>query len=403
MHWSAQKAFRLKDARISARRTLPLLGWLLASSFAITPAVALDTNLSAVDKLQAVKRALVDLALETDVKLGSTAYLDGAGVLHESSILSSDSLVRGVRVLSYLEEAGIAIAKVDASILSDPSCPGSRPEIRREASVRVVNALPNSRVGDHYISELAGASEGALLKALAASVDWSVKAETQYSNSYDRFLSGTAVDKVPYRFDIVMRERDPLRMVTNRGEKALHPGLRTGYDGVAWAAEKIPELNFHQPWSSVALEYELTLVDRARGVPLWSKTLPINYPRVDRGYSKNSMPLKFSDQVAQVTQHFIADVNTTMDCQTEYYQLEKIPGASNVASINAGEIAGIKVGDQFLISTDENILNQVLNMSGLAGLALAQVESVSNHSATLKHIAGPQWTGDISRSIALHF
>ena len=389
--------------KMSLRRTVPVLVWLLVSAFAIAPASALDTHLSASDKLQAVKQALVDLALETDVKLGSTAYLDAAGVLHESSILSSDSLVRGVRVLSYLEEAGIAIAKVDASILSDPSCPGSRPEIRREASVRVVNGIPNSRVGDHYMSELARASEQSLLKALAASNDWSVKTETKYSNSYGRFLSGSAVDQVPYRFDIVMRERDPLRSVTNLGEKALHHGLLSGYDAGAWAAKKLPELNFHQPWSGVALEYELTLVDRARGIPLWSKTLPVNYPRVDRGYSKDSVPLKFSQQVAKATQRLIADVNVTMDCQTEFYQMAKIPGASNVASINAGEVAGIKVGDQFLISTDEKILNQVLSMSGLAGLALAEVQSVANHSATLKHIAGPQWAGNVSRSVALHF
>ena len=136
------------------------------------------------------------------------------------------------------------------------------------------------------------ASEQTLLKALAASTDWSVKAETKYSNSYERFLSGTAVDKVPYRFDIIMRERDPLRTVTNLGEKALHHGLLRGYDAAAWAVEKLPELNFHQPWSAVALEYELTLVDRARGIPLWSKTLPVNYPRVDRGYSKDSVPLE---------------------------------------------------------------------------------------------------------------
>lgn len=389
--------------KTSMRRTVPVLVWLLVSTFAIAPASALDTHLSASDKLQAVKQALVDLALETDVKLGSTAYLDAAGVLHESSILSSDSLVRGVRVLSYLEEAGIAIAKVDASILSDPSCPGSRPEIRREASVRVVNRTANSRVGDHYMSELARASEQTLLKALAASNDWSVKTETKYSNSYGRFLSGSAVDQVPYRFDIVMRERDPLRSVTNLGEKGLHHGLLSGYDAGAWAAKKLPELNFYQPWSGVALEYELTLVDRARGIPLWSKTLPVNYPRVDRGYSKDSVPLKFSQQVAKATQRLIADVNVTMDCQTEFYQMAKIPGASNVASINAGEVAGIKVGDQFLISTDEKILNQVLSMSGLAGLALAEVQSVANHSATLKHIAGPQWAGNVSRSVALHF
>lgn len=392
---------------ISVRRALtkaiPAALWTLLCCIIMSPVFAADRSVSASDKLQAVKQALVDLALETDVKLGSTAYLDVGGVLHESTVLSSDSLVRGVRVVSYLEEAGVTVAKVDANILSDPTCPGSRPEIRRQASVRVVSANPNNRVGDHYMNELSLISEQALLHSLAASTDWSVKSEKVYSSSYQRYVSGTAADQVPYRFDIVMRDRDPLRGVTNQGEKALHYGLRSGYNSAAWAVEKIPELGFYKPWPTVALEYELILIDRARGIPLWRKKLPITYPKVDRGYSKDAVPVKFSHQVAQITEHFIADVTATMDCQTEYYHLAKVPGANNIASINAGQVAGIKVGDQFLISGDAKILNQVLSMSGLAGLGLAQVESVAAHSAIIKHIAGPKWTNSIDHTVALHF
>lgn len=395
-------ALFMATRRVLLRATLMPL-WLLLCSLSLSPAVAAETSISPSDKLQAVKQALVDLALETDVKLGSTAYLDAAGVLHESSVLSSDSLVRGVRVVSYLEEAGVTVAKVDASILSDPNCPGSRPEIRREATVRVVAASPNSRIGDHYINELALAPKQALSKILAASSDWSVKSESVYTSSYQRYVSGTAADQVPYRFDIVIRERDPLRGVTNHGERALHYGLRSGYDTAAWAVEKIPELNFHKPWPTATLEYELTLVDRARGIPLWQKTLPVTYPKVNRGYSKDAVPIKFSQQIAQITEQFIADVSATMACQTEYYHLAAVPGANDIASINAGQIAGIKVGDQFLISSDAKILNQVLSMSGLAGLGLAEVESVATHSATIKHIAGPQWTNSVSQTVALHF
>jgi len=73
--------------------------------------------------------------------------------------------------------------------------------------------------------------------------------------------------------------------------------------------------------------------------------------------------------------------------------------------INAGQIAGINLGDQFLISADKNILNQSLSMEGLAGLGLAQVESVTAHAATLKYVAGPEWSqrAMLARSIAMHF
>ena len=73
--------------------------------------------------------------------------------------------------------------------------------------------------------------------------------------------------------------------------------------------------------------------------------------------------------------------------------------------IASGSSVGVGVGDQFLISTNGNILSQSLSMAGLAELGLAEVESVTKRTATLRYIAGPkpQGIGGISNSIALHF
>lgn len=355
---------------------------------------------SAADRLQAIKQALVDLALQTDIKLGSAAYLDDRGVLHESSIMSSDSKVRGVRVLAYLEEAGITVAKVDASILSDPACPGSRPDIRREASVRVIGAPANKRVGDHYISELASISQQALLENLRGSDNWSVNVDSAYASSYERSVSGKANDQVPYRFDISLRKRATPSQEANRFTR---PQLHMAYNKAARRVRHVPLLGVYEPWPEAALEYQLTLIDRARGVPLWSSSLPVNYPAVERGYSKDAVPLEFTDRLTQITEKFLMEVNATMDCQTQYYAMKHTPGDSKSVSINAGYMAGIKRGDQFLISTDANILNQALSMSGLAGLSLAEVDSVTKHSATIRHIAGPQYADAVAQSVALHF
>ena len=116
-----------------------------------TPSLATET-FSAEEKLEAIKQALVDLAMESEVTLGSAAYIDSQGVLHESALMSSNSQVRGVRVLSYLEEAGIPVARVEASMLSDRTCPGARPELRREALLRTGHRGVNKRLGDHYLS-----------------------------------------------------------------------------------------------------------------------------------------------------------------------------------------------------------------------------------------------------------
>ncbi len=362
---------------------------------------------SAAVKLEAVKQALIDLALGTEVKLDSAAYLDSNGALHEASVMSTNTKVRGIRVLSYLQEAGITTARVDASILSDASCPGFRPGIRREATVRLVldpaNVSPNRPVGDHYYNELLALSEQTLLASLAGSRDWSVKSEVHYANAYQAFVQGSSADDVPYRFDIVLRDRNPADDLTSRKQRVLYHGARASRGAFNWVAKKLPTADKYEPWPAQSLAYELMLVDRATEQPLWSQTLPLDYPRVERGYGKDPLPVKFKRQVQAVTDQFISQVTEQMDCYAQAYQLTPISGDNKHMAMNAGFVAGIKVGDQFLLSDDANIMDRAVNPAGLDNLSLAQVVSVSAHSASLRQLAGPQRAqSDLRNLVAVH-
>jgi hypothetical protein len=386
---------------------LALLWLFVAVSIATSSATAQSYYPNAADKLEAVKQALVDLAIDTDVKIGSAAFLDSSGALHEASVLSSHNKVRGVRVLSYLEEAGITTAAIDTSMLSDTSCPGSRPDIRRQATIRVVldssNSSPNLRVGDHYTTELLALTEQVLQHSLATSEDWSVRSEVAHRTTYDRFVTGTSADRVPYRFELVLRDRNPLEALTKRRDRVRYYSHRLGHDVWDWTAAKLP-VNHSQPWPAVPLEYELRLVDSVTGTPLWAGVTPLQYPKVDRGYSKAVIPIKFKREIEAATEQFIAELSASMDCHVEAYTLMPVSGSAGYAQINAGIIAGVKVGDQFLLSGDTDLLNEVLSSAGLNGLGLAQVVSVTAHSAALKLIAGPKWSDgtELRNRVALH-
>jgi hypothetical protein len=389
------------------RTALTLLWLFVAGSIATSSAVAQGYYPNAADKLEAVKQALVDLAIDTDVKIGSAAFLDSSGALHEATVLSSHNRVRGVRVLSYLEEAGITTAAIDTSMLSDTSCPGSRPDIRRQAAIRVVldasNSSPNLRVGDHYTTELLALTEQVLQDSLAASDDWSVRSEVSHRSVYDRFVTGTSADRVPYRFELVLRDRNPLEALTKRRDRIRYHSHRLGQDIWDWASTKLP-VDHSQPWPAVPLEYELRLVDRVSGTPLWTGVSPLQYPKVDRGYSKTVMPIQFKREIEAVTEQFIAELTESMECHVEAYALMPVSGSAGYAQINAGLIAGVKVGDQFLLSGGTDLLNEVLSSAGLNGLGLAQVVSVTAHSAALKLVAGPKWSDgtELRNRVALH-
>ena len=89
-------------------------------------------RLNAGQRLEAIKQALIELSIGREMTLASSGFIDERGVLHESSLVTSQSNVRGVRVVSYLEEAGVSVAKLKVDLQSDSACDDSRPGLRRE-------------------------------------------------------------------------------------------------------------------------------------------------------------------------------------------------------------------------------------------------------------------------------
>ena len=375
---------------------------------------------NAEQKLEAVKQALVDMALDTDLRLDSAAFLDSLGMLHESSLLSTNSDISGLRVLDIKRASGIDVAELEVKMRSGQSCPGARPNNRRQAVIsvgaNVTNANPDLRMGDHYLGELNLLTEQALIAALYGSDNWSVRSQNHYESAYDRYLSGTSADQARYRFHIVLRaeyaEHEQFANLPtstafepNALVSGLSYGLEAGYNGLAKLAEAVPALSYSKPWPEQKYSYQLALFDREQGAALWSKKVAMRYPEVSRGYLKAAMPEPLKQRLGEITQQFVAEVSDFMECREEFYKLIPQPGTEELVKINAGQIAGINVGDQFLISADKNILNQSLSMEGLSGLGLAKVQSVTAHTAILKYVAGPQWSQKamLARSVAMHF
>lgn len=435
-----------------------------------TPNIAIAENFSPEQKLEAIKHALVDLALGTEISLGSAAFIDSKGILHESSHMTTQGNIRGVRVLSYLEEAGVPIANVEAAMLSDTSCPGARTDIRREALLRVSHRGTNKRLGDHYLSEVATLSEEVLLSSLAGSPTWRTRPEIRFASTYDNLVSGGSSDRVPYRFEITISDHNPSRLSgcmddeeisyrcrasvyakkafnvvkygASMGRSAIDFTLGysewTGMAAAAWAL--LPRLdkdttppNYNTPnvstfpvrstlgayalsmlpeyyrnvsgWSGSNVDMELVLIDRKLQTPLYSRVVTLNYPRLPKGYTKSAMPPEFRYQIVQAAESMISELTDSMACTTQYYHISNADQISETVMINAGSFAGVRVGDQFLLSTDPDVLNAALNPSALASLGLARVESVNRHSAVLKYIAGPKWSNVQANNsfVALYF
>ena len=132
--------------------------WVLSAILIIAISPVEAAEFEPEQKLKAIKQALVDLVMHKDIKLGSSAYLDSQGVLHETAVMSTQTEVRGVRVVEYLKQAGAPGATLEVGAMSAQSCVGSRPGLRREATIRQIQTdslvSVDPLIGDHSIGQI---------------------------------------------------------------------------------------------------------------------------------------------------------------------------------------------------------------------------------------------------------
>ena len=359
------------------------------------------------EKLAAIKNSLVNLALESEVRLGAAAFIDTAGILHESSTITSDINVSGIRVMSYLREAGIPQANIDVSALSDKSCSANKKYIKRQALVSLLNDSSYhsyQRLGDHYIDEIGQYLEVNLLEELDYSHSWRVAKQLNYDSVYESFVSSSVLENAGYKFEINLRHINAIDL-KKIGEGLIAQSITLPYNFVTWGNPHLSDIKFETRSSDHTLIYELTLKDAHSNKLLWEGNARLYYPKIARDYKKDIIPPTLRSRIKKITRDFVADASEAIECNSNYYKLAVVSGKDDEYKIYAGERAGLKIGDQVLLSVNSNIFSQSLNEYNLAGLALATVKKLDSDTAVLKHLAGakPDGIGSISRSIGVLF
>ena len=349
----------------------------------------------------------MNLALESEVRLGAAAFIDADGMLHESSTITSDINVSGVRVMSYLREAGILQANIDVSAFSDKSCSENKKNIKRQALVSLLHDSSYhsyQRIGDHYIYEIGQFLEVNLLKELDYSHSWRVAKQLSYNSLYESFVSSSVLENAGYKFEINLRHINAIDL-KKIGEGLVNQSITLPYNFVTWGNPHLSDIKFETKSSDHTLLYELTLKDTHSNKLLWEGNARLHYPKIAKDYKKDIIPPTLRSRIKKITRDFVADASEAIECNSHYYKLAVVSGQEEEYKIYAGEKAGLKIGDQVLLSIDSNIFSQSLNEYNLAGLALATVKRVESDTAVLKHLAGakPDGIGSISRSFGVVF
>jgi len=380
-------------------------GWLVCILL-LSAVNTIAQNLTPEQTLGSLKQGLVDYALENEIQLNSSAYLDN-GVLHESSVLSSQAIYHGVPTLVGSPER--STSQSQRTTQSERSCDESRSALRREAVFRINKDeelfSKHNSLGDRSFPEVAAFIAKVFSDRIEGSKKWVVTEEKEYGSDYDNYVLGTWADRAPYIFEIKIRPSSLKGGMKEYGKVLFDNGIHQMQGFARRTANAIPGVYYPNSWPSAELQYQLTLIDRASQQQIWNQVGPLFFPRVRQAYFKSQFPSSLVDDIEALTEEFLSAVTMALQCEPHRFQLFVDKSGSGALEINAGLVAGISIGDKFLISASPDLLQEVLSNPKLDTLALARVESVDDHSARLKKIAGPSWpqTSEISSAIATHF
>ena len=391
-------------------------------------------------ELRSVKEALVEAAMEKGVSVVSNAYIDSDGKLIESSFYRSEVTVRGIRMPQYfLDEPEPYDAKLlfsDTAFNTSLNCQELSPHRYRKAI-----SIDTSSV---FSEDFADQQFGAILASLRSEIDMSATSAIAANDSYyiipinygskiitsqyeaallpqtrsadsrnTNFIIKAEITNVNpviysagrmYEKGLTQARRVGKLISTELGLKSVltaSPGkatssvvlasidfdleisfLRTG--GLRENFEKTIELRFDREENRIKLREPLLN-------QLTNFTSRLNYKNISFNESSSS-----ARDLAHITASFRSIIESSteqINCEIEelktYLADEDEAGASTI-KLNQGIIAGISVGDQFILS-ESNFSTSLNPISSdqLESLAIAEVIRTAQYDADLRIIEGP--------------
>jgi len=335
--------------------------------------------LTAQERLDAIRHSLVETALQGATRVKTTTWLDAQGQLHDSSSFRSGMEVRGVRVLSYSRDSA---GQVNAQL----------------AAAAPPQDL--ARTLDDKSSRNASCAEGTS-GALRHVIGLTTTFEPGTSNAIQQLVRRQIASQWLAATDPNWRmlDRANINPVMSVGlnptgyEQAL---IRSGPDQLPWTAnlrigaepadllpwEKLAGLRAHHMKMSMTLT--LTALD-GQGPQFQvahQMVLPLSQPE----WSSLTLGPQGMTQLQALWGQWAERLTPWLGCDTVQPKITDLR-AQNL-QINAGELAGVRKGDEWLLADPQSFPSRLVDKQSGAML-LAKVVEVSPHHARLSVLAGP--------------
>jgi hypothetical protein len=408
----------------------------LASIFPHTVFSADSSN----SELRSVKEALVEAAMEKGVSVVSNAYIDSGGELIESSFYRSGVTLRGIRMPQYFlnEPYDAKLLFSDTAFNTSLSCQELSPHRYRKA----ISIDTSSVSSEDFVDQ----QFGAILASLKSEIDMSAASAIAANERYYIIPIDYGSKKITSQYEAALLPQtssadsrntnfiikaeianvNPVNYSAGRMyEKGLTQARRVGklistelglglrsvltsspgkatssvslasinFDlkisflsngGLRGNVEKTIELRFDRENNSIKLREPLLN-------QLTNFTSRLNYKNISFNESSSS-----ARDLAYITASFksvlessTAQINCEIEELKTYLSDVDGEGAATI-KLNQGIIAGISVGDRFILS-ESNFSTSLNPISSdqLESLAIAEVIRTAQYSADLRIVEGP--------------
>jgi hypothetical protein len=315
-------------------------------------------DLSAQERLNAIRGAMVEAAMKSNTRVSATSWMESDGRLRELNRFSSEIKLRDLQVAQYVRDAGqqpqaeLAVTNsVEAVQPGRCEAPQAKAALRQVMTLGLDLSAGLPAAQRYPAQQLGFAARKQLLQAAARSERWRLISTQAQARAYDRLQYGHGEEQVQWHAQLSVTPV-PLGGVSD-DHSAFGLTLQVNGPGQ------------RQAWFVAEQVVVPSLSTQAYGTPKMDSDTNAAIAR-----AVNAMANQLEKQLA---------------CEPQAFAVAQNDGR---LSVNAGSNAGLRVGDKLMIADPSVLPRHTLEPGALDAAVLAEVKSVTPYQAEIKQVAG---------------
>ena len=367
-----------------------------------TPALpSRNEPLTAQERLEAIRLGLVEATLQTPTKVTTTSWIDAQGSLRESSSFKNGMVVKGVRVLAYgRDETGQAKARLQTSPVNvgmndkdlSANSQGQALASAAECTQKVGSQL------SHVVKlelDIEPTAHPTVLQFLLPQIQalWVNGVSSNISSNSSTSAGSVSNTAKPWR---AVNSLPPASMANNLSnyERALisqhnisspwqanvkvktYPTPAKGFEG--YPGYKAPGVALNLEYQMISTEGQVLAMEDSV-----SLVLDIERPK----WASPRVASASAQLVQEQLQSWRTQSEQWLQCQHLSPVVTAVSGQQ--IQINAGSLAGVRQGDEWLIAHPVRFPAELVSQEGAPQTLLAKVQAVTPYNSQLVVLAGP--------------